>query len=47
MHLAANLSDTITREMCHRKSETFAKNYFTFNSSKNELKTGKVNLING
>jgi len=33
MQLAANLSDTITREMCHRKSETFAKNYFTFDPS--------------
>jgi len=28
MHLATNLSDTISREMCHRKSETFAKDYF-------------------
>jgi len=26
MQLAANLWDTIAREMCHRKSETFAKN---------------------
>jgi len=33
MQLAANLSDTIAREMCHRKSETFAKNYFTFDPS--------------
>jgi len=33
MQLAANLSDTIAREMCHRKSETFAKDYFTFDPS--------------
>ena len=31
MHLAAYHSDTIPREIYHRKSETFAKNYFTFN----------------
>jgi len=35
MQLAPYLSDTISREMCHRKSETFAKNYLTFGPSKN------------
>jgi len=52
MHLAINLSDSISLEICHRKGETFqrifsplAHHKMAKKNSKNKPKEGKITLI--